>query len=226
MLDGETDDLQDGPWHCFEQGSLLTRPLLVPAVIQHIFSELEDRFATDRPALVLMDDAAVTWALPDYEKKGKEWMVTTAKKNVSLGFFTHSLEQVFSSPLGTLLIESTPQTFAFPNKAAEAPAIRDIYVRLGFNDQDIHGIATGRVQQDCYYACEGWGKRLFHIYLSPLLRAIIHRNTVEDHALMDAVRADVGRERFGVEWLRRSGFPEAAHQLAQWQNEAFDAAAD
>ena len=43
-----------------------------------------------------------------------------------------------------------------PNKAAMAPAIRDIYVRLGFNEEyDIPAIATGRPQRDCYYACEG-----------------------------------------------------------------------
>ena len=49
---------------------------------------------------------------------------------------------------------------------------------------------------------------------------------MEDHALMDQVLAEVGREPFGGEWVRRSGFPEAAQQLEQWQKEGFDAAAD
>ena len=98
-------------------------PRLVGPVTNLLFHRLEQRFDTRRPMLVIMDDAAVAWALPDYQENGKKWMVTTAKKNVSLGFFTHSLTQVFESPLGALLIESCPTTFVLPNPAARTPSL-------------------------------------------------------------------------------------------------------
>ena len=77
--------------------------------------------------------------------------MTTAKKAVSLGFMTHSLSQVFASPLGALLEESCPLRFFVPNKAALEPNITDIYQRLGLTMNAIHTIATGRPQRDIYY---------------------------------------------------------------------------
>jgi type IV secretion system protein TrbE len=217
LLDADHDDLADGPFHTFEQRTLLNTPSLVDPVMSYVFHELEQRASTEYPTLVPMDDAAVTWAIPDYETKGKEWMVTKAKKNWSLGFFTHSLQQVFGSPLGTLLIESCPTTFALPNREALAPAIHAIYERLGFNHLEIQQIAKARPQRDCYYSCEEWGKRLFSVPLSPQLLAIFARNRAEDHQRMDEILAQEGREGFGEAWMREQGFPESAVQLQAWR---------
>jgi hypothetical protein len=75
LLDAHDDALQTGPLHTFEQ-----RP-----VTRYVFHRLEQRFSTDTPTWLPNDEAAITWALPDFEKKGKQWLMTTAKKNVSLG---------------------------------------------------------------------------------------------------------------------------------------------
>jgi type IV secretion system protein TrbE len=226
LLDADHDDLTDGPLHCFEQATLLTMPRMVQPVMEYVFHEVEERLSTSRPALVPMDDAAVTWALEFYEQKGKEWLVTKAKLNASLGFFTHSVEQVFSSDLGTLLIESCPTTFALPNKAAMSPAIHDIYERMGFNDAEIRGIAQARAQRDVYVRVEGVGSQLLSVEMAPFLLAMFARNTEEHHARMDALMAEVGPEAFPIAWFKDQGFPEEAAWVQRYREEQRHAAAD
>jgi type IV secretory pathway VirB4 component len=217
LLDADHDDIADGPLHCFEQESLLKLPRLVGPVLSHVFHELERHEDTRRPTLVPMDDAAVTWVMPDIETKAKAWLVTKAKKNWSLGFYTHSLVQVFGSPLGTLLLESCPTRFILPNEEAMAPELAEIYGRMGLNAEEIRLIAQARKQRDYYYTCEQYGKRLFSLPLSPLLLAMMGRNRAEDHESMEALMAQVGPEAFGEAWLRQEGLPDAAARVRQWR---------
>jgi len=149
-------------------------------------------------------------------------MVTTAKKNVSLGFFTHSLTQVFESPLGGLLIESCPATFALPNPAARTPKMAAVYAQMGFNPAEIGMISSLRPQRDIYYANELTGKRAFSLQLSPLLLAMFARNRQEDHLLMDTILAEHGPEGFAPAWLEAQGFPDAAAHLMEDLSYAID----
>jgi type IV secretory pathway VirB4 component len=189
----------------------------VNAVMSYVFHELEARADTRWPTLVPMDDAAVTWAIPDFEKKGKEWMVTKAKQNWSIGFYTHSLVQVFGSAIGTLLLESCPTRFILPNRAAMAPELAEIYGRLGLNEEEIRIISQARPQQDYYYSCESYGKRLFHLPLSPLLLAMTSRNRKEDHDRMDEILAQLGPEAFAEAWLAGEGYHDAAESIRAWR---------
>ena len=100
---------------------------------------------------------------------------TTRKKSVSLGFMTHSLSQVFESPLGTLLEEGCPTRFFLPMRSAMEPNIADIYRRLGCTPQAIRVIVTGTPQQDVFYSCTELGQRLFSLPLGPrTLRCTAH----------------------------------------------------
>jgi type IV secretory pathway VirB4 component len=215
ILDADHDDFADGPIQTFEQETLLTMPRLVGPVMSYVFHGLEERFDTSHPTLLLMDDAAVTWVLPDYEEKGKEWIVTKAKKGVSMGFFTHSLVQVLSSTLGSLLLESCPTRFILPNPAARPPQLAEIYHRMGLNEEELRLISTARPQRECYYTVEQLGKRLLSLHLSPLILAMIGRNRAEDHQRMDEILQREGRGGFAAAWLRAQGFPEAAAQIEE-----------
>jgi type IV secretion system protein TrbE len=226
LLDANRGGLGDGWLHTFEQKTLLTMPRMVEPVTTLLFHQTEQRFDTRRPMLVIMDDAAVAWALPNYQENGKKWMVTTAKKNVSMGFFTHSLTQVFESPLGGLLIESCPATFALPNPAARTPKMAAVYAQMGFNPAEIGIISSMRPQRDIYYANELTGKRAFSLQLSPLLLAMFARNTAPDHDLMDTILAEHGPEHFATHWLTAQGFPDAAASLMEDSGYATSALAD
>src|SRR5215471_10662557 len=164
----------------------------------------------DAPMLLLPDGAAIPWAVPTIQDTSKEWMMTTRKKGVALGFMTHSLIQVFDSPLGALLEEGCPTRFYLPMPAALEPNIAAIYTRMGLTSTAIRTIATARPQRDVYYACTELGQRLFHLPLGPLALACLARNRAEDHALMDRLLAEEGREGFAAAWFRTHGFAEEA----------------
>jgi type IV secretion system protein TrbE len=65
LLDASEDGLGEGWLHTFEQKTLLSMPRLVGPVTNLLFHRQEQRFDTRHPMLVIMDDAAVAWALPE-----------------------------------------------------------------------------------------------------------------------------------------------------------------
>jgi type IV secretory pathway VirB4 component len=210
IFDGTSDPFDNNPIQTFELRALLQRPRLLGPVLRYVLMQVELQMSTDTPMLLLIDDAAIPWAVPKIEEKSKEWMMTTRKKSVSLGFMTHSLSQVFDSPLGTLLEEGCPTRFFLPMKSALEPNIAAIYTRLGLTMNAIRTIATSRPQRDVYYACTELGQRLFHLPLGPVALACVAQNRAEDHALMDTLLAQEGREGFAAAWLRAHDFPEEA----------------
>jgi type IV secretion system protein VirB4 len=223
LLDADHDDLQDGTLHVFEQETLLTMSRFVGPVTRYLFHAVQERFSTDTPTWLPMDEAALAWIVPQegeasryqlstYGEQGKDWMMTTRKRGVSLGFFTHSLSQVFQSALGALLMESCPTWYMLPNPAAKSPELAKIYANMGFNDRQIDLISTARIQRDVYYRAESLGKRLLSVELSPLELAMLARNDEADHRLMDAILAAHGPEGFLPAWLAAQGFPNALEE--------------
>jgi len=216
VFDADADDLGDHPVQTFELRSLLQRPRLMGPVLRYVLRQVEHRMSTDAPMLLLFDDAAIPWAVPQIQEQSQEWLMTTRKKGVSLGFMTHSISQVFHSKLGTLLEEGCPTRFYLPMPAALEPNIAEIYLRLGLTMNAIRTIATARPQRDVYYACTELGQRLFSLPLGPLALACLARNRAEDHALMDTILAREGREGFAAGWLREQGFEKEADDVEQW----------
>jgi type IV secretion system protein VirB4 len=226
IFDGDQDVLGMHPVQTFELRNLLKRPRLMGPVLGYVFPEVERQMRTDHPMYLLLDDAAVAWLTPEkdraeegdlrkkLERKLRDWLMTSAKKNVSLGIATHSISQVFSSPLGPLLEEGCPSRFFMPTTEALEPAIAKIYGELGLTEGAIKTIATSRPQQDVYYACREIGQRPFHMPLGPLAVACFARNRAEDHDLMDALLAQEGLEGFTPAWLRTNGFEEEATYVA------------
>ena len=65
-----------------------------------------------------------------------------------------------------------------------------------------------------YYSCVEMGKRLFHLPLSPFVLDCVARNTEADHALMDTLLRQEGREGFAAAWFRHHGYHAAAEEVA------------
>ena len=225
IFDATEDALDTNAIQTFELRSLLQRPRLLGPVLRYVFAQLEHQMSTDAPMLLLIDDAAIPWAVPKIQEKSKEWMMTTRKKSVSLGFMTHSLSQVFESPLGALLEEGCPTRFFLPMKSAMEPNIAAIYRKMGLTDNAIRTIATARPQRDVYYACTELGQRLFHLPLGPLALTCLARNAAEDHILMDTLLAQEGREGFAAAWLQAQKF-EAEATILEEQYHATNRATD
>jgi type IV secretion system protein VirB4 len=213
VFDGDTDVLEANAVQTFELSSVLKRPRLLGPMLRYLFPQVEYQMSTERPMLLLLDDAAIPWKVAAIRERSNEWLMTTRKKAVSLGFMTHSLSQVFSSPLGELLEEGCPTRFFLPMPSALEPNIMAIYQRMGLTPQAIQQIATARPQQDVYYACTELGHRLCHLNFSPLLLDSIAANTAADHALMDRLLAEEGREGFAPAWYRARGYSAVAERL-------------
>jgi len=224
LFDADHDDLENGPLHTFEQRYLMTIKRLVRPVTSYVFQQVEQRFSTDTPTWLPMDEAAMTAVLPAYAKKYDEWLMTTRKKSVALGFMINALHQVANSPLGLMLQDNCPTRYFLPNPDATSEQMAKVYTNFGLTDEEIRQIGTARPQRDVYYSNVELGKRLFHLPLSPFVLDCLARNTEADHALMDTVLRQEGREGFAAAWFRHHGYHTAAdtliHRSTAWPHDS------
>jgi type IV secretion system protein TrbE len=196
----------------FELRDLLQRPRLLGPILRYVLPQVELQMTTDHPMLLLFDDAAIPWRIPRIKEKSEEWMMTTRKKSVSLGFMTHSLTQVFRSEMGPMLIESCPVRFYLANQEASKPVIRAIYREIGLEDTAIDQIAVMQQQRDYYYELREVGQRPFSLRFSRFILDCLARNTAEDHRLMDELLQKEGPESFAAAWLRHHGYQDKVEQ--------------
>ncbi len=224
LFDGTEDDFDENPVQTFELRDLLHRPRLLGPMLRYVLPQVELQMTTDHPMLLLFDDAAIPWGVHrmrapgedrlharnegQIREKSEEWMMTTRKKGVSLGFMTHSLTHVFRSEMGPMLIESCPVRFYLANPEASKPTIRAIYRQIGLEDTAIDQIAVMRPQRDAYYELREVGQRPFSLPMSRFMLDALARNTAEDHRLMEEILAKEGREGFCAAWLRHHGYAE------------------
>jgi len=181
---------------------------------------------------LLLDDAAIAWLMPKSENQHRaavtpgrqtmeeqclDWLQTTRKKSVSLGVSTHSLEKVFESPIGRILVEGCQLRFFMPNPSAMVPLIRRTYEDIGLTDTAIHTIASAMPQRQVYLTHAELGQRLLDIPHGPLALDCLARNDEDDHALMDELLTQEGREGFSEAWFRRHNHHDAARQVAAWR---------
>jgi type IV secretion system protein VirB4 len=182
--------------------------------LRYVLPQVELQMTTDSPMLLLFDDAAIPWQVPRIRQDTRDWLRTTRKKSVSLGFLTHSLSDIFGRDLGQLtelgpmLLESCPVRFYVANPEASKPTIRAIYRQIGLDDTAIDQIAVMRPQRDYYYELREVGQRPFTLTFSRFILDCIARNTAEDHRLIEELLEKEGREGFTAAWLRHHGYGE------------------
>jgi type IV secretion system protein TrbE len=231
VFGGDTDTLPAHPVQTFELRSLTKQSQLLGPMMRYIMLEVSHQMTTEAPMFLLLDDAAIAWLAPKgeaqrqgvlpqgrktMEEQADDWLQTTAKKGVSLGVSTHSAEKILQSPLGQIMIESCKHRYYLPNPGATEKHIRAVYAEMGLTDTAIQTIAASRPQRDVYYAHEELGQRLISLAHGPLTLDCIARNAAEDHALMDTLLQQEGREGFAAAWFRHHGYPDAAQRVEAW----------
>jgi type IV secretion system protein VirB4 len=215
LLDGVQETLLDSHLVVFEQKELLNTPRLLEPVSQFCFHITERRFSTNRPMQLVLEEAALVSILPQYKEKFDAWLMTTRKEGVSIAFVINSLQQAAQLGLGLLTEENCPARFYFPNSEALTPHTAKVYDLFGLTHEEMRLIATARPYHDMYYVCREYGRRLFHLNLSPFIRDCLARNDDADHALMDDILHKEGREGFAAGWLRHHGYAEEATVVEQ-----------
>ena len=101
----------------------------------------------------------------------------------------------------TLFLPRGPRHGRFPHVAwAIEPQITAIYQRFGLNDRQIEIIACATPKRD-YYCQSRRGNRLFELGLGPVALAFCAASSKADHAAIDRVLSEFGRDAFVEAWL-------------------------
>jgi type IV secretion system protein VirB4 len=127
--------------------------------------------------------------------------------------------------LGQIIVESCKHRYYLPNPGAMDQHIRAVYEEMGLTETAIQTIAAARPQRDVYYAHEELGQRLISLMHGPLTLDCLARNDAEDHALMDTLLQQEGREGFAAAWFRQHGYTDAAQRVAAWWQQRREAEA-
>ena len=233
LFDAPTDDLTSHPIQTFEMRALLDRSSILAPVLRYVLNlHVEPKMSTEAPMLLGFEDAAVAWMASDVHQVGqgmdaknrqdkiKTYFQTAAKKGVSIGFSTHTLVEVFGGAFGTILQEACPTVFYMPNEDAMKEDIYKIYRRLDLEPPAIQTISQLRRQRDAYITVRGHGQSVVSFPHPPEVLACIARNTKADHARMDRILAEVGRDGFAPAWFRSEGLEEAARFHEEFGDES------
>jgi type IV secretion system protein VirB4 len=199
LLDAETERLGESSVQAFETEGLIGTGA-APAVLTTLFHRIEGGL-DGRPTLLIIDEGWLVLDDPAFAQQLREWLKTLRKKNASVIFATQSLSDIADSPIAPAIVESCPTRIFLPNERAIEPQITAIYRRFGLNDRQIEIIARATPKRD-YYCQSRRGNRLFELGLGPVALAFCAASGKADHAAIERVLTEHGREGFAAAWLR------------------------
>ncbi|NTG28724.1 conjugal transfer protein TrbE [Agrobacterium rhizogenes] len=203
LLDAEAEQLGSASVQAFETEGLIGAGA-APAVLTYLFHRIEGRL-DGRPTLLIIDEGWLVLDDPAFAQQLREWLKTLRKKNASVVFATQSLSDIDGSSIAPAIVESCPTRVFLPNERAIEPQITAIYRRFGLNDRQIEIVARATPKRD-YYCQSRRGNRLFELGLGPVALAFCAASSKSDHAAIERVLAEHGRDAFTPAWL-------AAHEL-------------
>jgi len=198
LLDAEAEQLGSAPVQAFETEGLIGAGA-APAVLTYLFHRIEGQL-DGRPTLLIIDEGWLVLDDPAFAQQLREWLKTLRKKNASVIFATQSLSDIDGSNIAPAIVESCPTRIFLPNERAIEPQITAIYRRFGLNDRQIEILARATPKRD-YYCQSRRGNRLFELGLGPVALAFCAASAKADHAAIERIIAEHGREAFTPAWL-------------------------
>jgi type IV secretion/conjugal transfer VirB4 family ATPase len=203
LLDAEAEHLGSASVQAFETEGLIGAGA-APAVLTYLFHRIEGRL-DGRPTLLIIDEGWLVLDDPAFAQQLREWLKTLRKKNASVVFATQSLFDIDGSSIAPAIVESCPTRVFLPNERAIEPQITAIYRRFGLNDRQIEILACATPKRG-YYCQSRRGNRLFELGLGPVALAFCAASSKADHAAIERVLSEHGRDAFVPAWL-------AGHEL-------------
>ncbi|WP_028351195.1 conjugal transfer protein TrbE [Bradyrhizobium murdochi] len=207
LLDAETERLGSASVQAFETEGLIGSGA-ASAVLSYLFHRIEGQL-DGRPTLLIIDEGWLALDDEGFAGQLREWLKTLRKKNASVIFATQSLSDIDGSPIAPAIIESCPTRLFLPNERAIEPQITSIYRRFGLNDRQIEILARATPKRD-YYCQSRRGNRLFELGLEEFALAFTAASSKSDHAMIERVLAEHGRDGFIMGWLAARGLGWAA----------------
>lgn len=218
LLDHDHTTLGYGRVQAFEMNDLMRKPEAASAVLSVLFHVLEQRF-DGRPTLLVLDEAWLFLRDAFFASEIQNWLKTLRKRNVAVVFTTQELADIEASPIASTIIEACHTRIFLANDRAREPHSRAFYEKLGLNGRQIGLIAAATPKRDYYFVSRA-GRRLFNLELGSAALAFVAASRPEDHAMMDRVLAEAGKEGFPAAWLDARGLSEAADAVRRYQAHA------
>jgi type IV secretion system protein TrbE len=215
LLDAEAEHLGSASVQAFETEGLIGAGA-APAVLTYLFHRIEGRL-DGRPTLLIIDEGWLVLDDPAFAQQLREWLKTLRKKNASVVFATQSLSDIDGSNIAPAIVESCPTRIFLPNERAIEPQITAIYRRFGLNDRQVEIIARATPKRD-YYCQSRRGNRLFELGLGPVALTFCAASSKADHAAIERVLSDYGRDAFTPAWLIDHGLAWAADLIPDLTN--------
>ncbi|WP_273281669.1 conjugal transfer protein TrbE [Pseudooceanicola atlanticus] len=215
LLDAESERLGDAPIQAFETEDLIGTGA-APAVLAYLFHRMEAQL-DGRPTLLIIDEGWLALDDEGFAGQLREWLKTLRKKNASVVFATQSLSDIDNSAIAPAIIESCQTRILLPNERAIEPQITAIYRRFGLNDRQIEILARATPKRD-YYCQSRAGNRLFELALGEVALAFCSASSKADHAALEKLLAEHGREQFTDAWLRARDLGWAADLIPTLNN--------
>jgi type IV secretory pathway VirB4 component len=231
IFGGTEDTFAAHPVQTFELRDVTSQKAVLRSIMRYAMLEVSLQMTTAHPMFLLLDDAAIAWLASKadaqhpgagahgrktMEEQADDWLQTSAKKGVSVGFSTHSPQKVLGSALGQIIIDSCKHRYFLPNRGAMHKHSRAVYDEMGLPENAIQTIALLSPQRDVLYDHEELGRRAFSLPLGPFELDCLARNDAEDHELFDKILAQEGPEGFTAAYLRHRGWEEEAYAVATW----------
>jgi type IV secretion system protein VirB4 len=226
LLDASHDTLASNDadhvarWQAFEMEHLMhSRSALLP-VLTYLFRRLEKRF-DGAPTLMILDETWLYLTESLFAAKIREWLKVLRKKNVAVIFATQSLSDIADSPIAPAIVENCPTRIFLPNGNAMEERTRKVYESFGLNERQLQILQQAVPKRDYYYQSRE-GNRLFELGLGELALAFCAAGSPKDHARINQVLKEHGRERFATAYLQERNLNHWAARLESFNSERSD----
>jgi len=193
-----------------------SRSALLP-VLTYLFRRLEKRF-DGAPTLMILDEAWLYLTESLFAAKIREWLKVLRKKNVAVIFATQSLSDIADSPIAPAIVENCPTRIFLPNGNAMEERTRKVYESFGLNERQLQILQQAVPKRDYYYQSRE-GNRLFELGLGELALAFCAAGAPKDHARINQVLKEHGRERFAAAYLHERNLDHWATRLESFNHE-------
>jgi type IV secretory pathway VirB4 component len=203
LFDGD-EGMGDGNWHTFRMAGLLEWPGAIRAYWSCLANGFREWF-DGRPTTLFLDEAAKY--VDDNERfvaQVKSWLRILGKANWGIWFATQSLDDLSSSPISQILLESCFTRLMLPNPRAKEPKLAKIYLDLGLTPEHVTLIAEATPKRDVFYDSPR-GSRLLSLRLGPIAAALCGANKPADTRLCREILETYGVEKFAKNFLDAKG---------------------
>lgn len=202
LFDG-ADGLGDGHWHTFRLAGLLEWPRAIHAYWSCLAHAWQPWF-DGRPTILFLDEAARYVDDERFVDQVRSWLRLLRKVNWGIAFATQSLDDLSSSPIAQILLESCFTRWLLPNPRAKEPRLAKIYYDLGLTAEHITLIAEATPKREVFYQSP-LGARLFSLRLGPIAAALCGANSPADTRLCQETLRMYGPQKFAKNFLEAKG---------------------